>query len=402
MLVIGALIRRKSYVPSSLAFVAVLMSLQNPSVLWDVGFQLSLFATLGLALFANPLTAYFNILLSRLFPRKTALVVGDFLGEPLIVSIAAQIMSLPLIVLYFGRLSVVSLAVNLLVIPVQSVLMVLGLSATLLAFCVISNCTTFILLDMLLLGWTLGVVRAFALLPFAQITVQIDSRLIALFYVVVIGGALMVATKPTWPSRLAGFIRTRPVVTSLGAAVAGIAVLLGIMLLSRPDGKLHVWWLEVGHSNAVLIQTPAGADILIDGGRFPSQLLTGLGDRLPFNKRNIDLLVISQPDPFDYDALSSVLDRYSVNLALTNGQPNLRPEYTALLQRLPPDKVIAARAGYSFAVEDGTRLEVLAPYTTPDMGENLNDAALILRVTYGDISFSADIGCQPDLPRLIC
>ncbi|MBA3872849.1 MAG: ComEC/Rec2 family competence protein, partial [Anaerolineae bacterium] len=130
MLVIGALIRRKSYVPTSLAFVAVLLSLQNPSVLWDVGFQLSLFATLGLALFANPLTDYFNALLSRVFPRKTAQRVGDFLGEPIIVSIAAQTLSLPLIVLYFGNLSVVSLAVNLLVIPVQSVLMVLGLAAT--------------------------------------------------------------------------------------------------------------------------------------------------------------------------------------------------------------------------------------------------------------------------------
>ncbi len=387
MLVIGALIRRKSYVPTSLAFVAVLLSLQNPGVLWDVGFQLSLFATLGLALFANPLTGYFNSLLMWLFPRKTALAVGDFLGEPLIVSIAAQMLSLPLIVLYFGRLSVVSLAVNLLVIPVQSVLMVLGLVATLLAFVRFPVAQFLFWLDMLLLGWTLAVVRAFARLPFAQVVVQVDPRLIALFYVIVIGGALMAATKPTWPSRLAGLIRSRPVVTSLGTAVTGVIILLGLVLVSRPDGKLHVWWLDAGHSNAVLIQTPAGADILVDGGRFPSQLLTGLGDRLPFNKRTIDLLVISQPDPFDYAALPSVLDRYSVNLALTNGQPNLRPEYTTLLQRLPLNKVIVARAGYSFDVEDGTRLEVLAPYTTPDMGENLNDAALVLRLTYGDISF---------------
>jgi competence protein ComEC len=387
MLVIGALIKRKSYVPTSLAFVAVMLSLQNPTVLWDVGFQLSLFATLGLALFANPLTAYFNNLLLRLFPRKTAQRVGDFLTEPLIVSIAAQSLSLPLIILYFGTVSVVSLAVNLLVIPVQSVLMVLGLAATLLAFVLFPVAQLLFWLDMLLLGWTLGVVRAFARLPFAQIDVQVDPRLIALFYVIVVGGALMVATKPTWPTRVAGFIRSRPVVTSLGTAVVGIALLLGLMLLSRPDGKLHVWWLDVGHSNAVLIQTPAGADILVDGGRFPSQLLTGLGDRLPFNKRNIELLVISQPDPFDYDALSSVLDRYSVNLMLTNGQPNLRPEYTTLLQRLPADKVVSARAGYSFDVADGTRLEVLAPQTTPQMGESLNDGAMVLRLTYGDVSF---------------
>lgn len=387
MLVIGSLLRRKSYVPTSLAFVAVLLSLQNPTVLWDVGFQLSLFATLGLALFANPLTDYFNAGLARLFPRRTALVIGDFVGEPLIVSIAAQIMSLPLILLYFGKLAVVSLAVNLLVIPVQSVLMVLGLAATFLAFVVFPVAQILFWLDMLLLGWTLGAVRAFARLPFAQVDVQIDPRLIALFYVVVIGGALMVATKSVWSTRLANFIRSRPVMTSLGGAVAGIIVLLALLLLSRPDGKLHVWWLDAGHSNAVLIQTPAGASILVDGGRFPSQLLTALGDRLPFNKRNIDLLVISQPDPFDYDALSSVMDRYSVDMALTNGQPNLRPEYKTLLQRVPADKVVAGRAGYSFVIEDGTRFEVLAPQNTPEIGDSLNDAALVIRVSYGDISF---------------
>ncbi|MBI1279289.1 MAG: DUF4131 domain-containing protein [Anaerolineaceae bacterium] len=387
MLVIGALLRRKSYVPTSLAFVAVLLSVQNPTVLWDVGFQLSLFATLGLALFANPLTEYFNALLVRLFPRKTAVMVGDFLGEPLIVSIAAQIMSLPLIILYFGKLSVISLAVNLLVIPVQSVLMVLGLVATLLAFVAFPIAQLLFWLDMLLLGWTLGVVRAFARLPFAQVDVQVDPRLIALFYIVVIGGALMVATKPTWAARAASFIRSRQVVTSLAGAVGGTAILLILLLLSRPDGKLHVWWLDVGHSNAVLIQTPAGANILVDGGRFPSQLLTALGDRMPFNKRTIDLLVISQPDPFDYDAVSSVMNRYTVEMALTNGQPNLRPEYKALLEHLPPDKIVAGSAGYTFSMEDGTRLEVLAPQNTPQMGDSLNDSALVIRVSYGDISF---------------
>ena len=71
----------------------------------------------------------------------------------------------------------------------------------------------------------------------------------------------MVATKPTWPSRLAGVIRSRPVVTALAGAVAGMVILVALVLLSRPDGKLHVWWLDAGHSNAVLIQTPSGADI---------------------------------------------------------------------------------------------------------------------------------------------
>lgn len=396
MLVIGGLLRRKSYVPASLAFVAILLSLQNPTVLWDVGFQLSLFATLGLALFAKPLTERFNGLLARLFPRRTAQRVGDFLTEPLIVSIAAQILSLPLIILYFGQVSVVALLVNLFVIPVQPALMVLGLVATLLAFVSFPLAQLLFWLDLLLLGWTVGVVRIFAQLSFARIELQFDPRLIAGFYVIVLGGALMLATKPKWPERLAGFVRSRAVTTVFVGSGAGIAILLTLLVLSRPDSKLHVWWLDAGHSNAILIQTPAGAHILVDGGRFPSQLLTALGDRLPFNKRTIDLLVISQPDPFDYDALSAVLDRYDVGMALTNGQPNLRPEYATLLQRLSPERTVAVRAGYSLEFADGTRLEVLAPYVTPDISDSLNDGALVLRLTYGDVSVLLPSDASPE------
>ncbi|MCA0452467.1 MAG: ComEC/Rec2 family competence protein [Chloroflexi bacterium] len=396
MLVIGEVLRRKSYVPTSLAFVAMLLSLLNPTVLWDVGFQLSLFATLGLALFATPLTERFNAWLVRLLPRRTARRVGDFLTEPLIVSIAAQILSLPLIILYFGQVSVVSLLVNLLVIPVQPALMVLGLAATLVAFIAFPVAQVLFWLDLLLLGWTIGVVRAFAALSFARFNIQFDPRLIALFYVVVLGGALMVATKPKWSARLANVIRSRAVMMASFSAAAGIAVLMAMLWFSRPDGLLHVWWLDAGHSNAVLIQTPGGAHILVDGGRFPSQVLTALGDRMPFNKRMLDLLVISQPDPFDYDALPPVLDRYAVSMALTNGQPNLRPEYVALLERLPSERTVAARAGYTFETADGTRLEVLAPYSIPEIGDSLNDGALVLRLTYGDVSVLLPSDASPE------
>lgn len=396
MLVLGGLLRRKTYVPTSLAFVTLLLTLHNPTVLWDIGFQLSLFATLGLALFATPLTKGFNRLWARLFPWRRVAWLRGLLGDALMVSLAAQVMTLPLIVVYFGHVSLLSLVVNLLVLPVQPALMIVGLLAVVIAFVAWPVAQLLFWWDMLLLGWTLGVVRAFGNLPFAQVAFQVDSRLVAGLYGLVLGGALMVAAKPNWTVRLANVIRGRPVSVASGAAVTGIAALLVLLLLSRPDGLLHIWWLDVGHSNAVLIQTPSGAHILVDGGRFPSQLLTAIGDRLPFNKRTIDLLVISQPDPFDYDALAAVLDRYHIDTALTNGQPNLRPEYTALVQRLPAERTLAAQAGYSLELADGTRLEVLAPVVTPAIDDSLNDAALVLRVVYRDVSFLLPSDVSPE------
>lgn len=50
LLVVADQFNRRTYVPASLALTAVVMSFLNPLVLWDISFQLSFFAVLGLAL----------------------------------------------------------------------------------------------------------------------------------------------------------------------------------------------------------------------------------------------------------------------------------------------------------------------------------------------------------------
>jgi len=135
------------------------------------------------------------------------------------------------------------------------------------------------------------------------------------------------------------------------------------------------------------METPGGAQILIDGGQFPSRLLTALGDRLPFNDRELELLVITQPDENDYGALSAVLNRYDVGLVLTNGQPNLSPAYTALQDQLAAHKILNVTTGYTLEVDDGVSLEVLHPQRLPQLEDRLDDETLVLRVTYGEVSF---------------
>jgi competence protein ComEC len=387
MLLIGALLRRKTYVPASLAFVALLMSLLNPTVLWDISFQLSLFATLGLSLFADPFSRRMDWLLAKTLPRRLVTPVGDFLAEPFTVTLAAQVTTLPLIVLYFGRLSLVSLLVNLLIIPVQAQLLVLGLVATLTALVIPMIAQLLFWFDMLLLAWTIGVVRLFANLPFADVEFHVDPRLITLFFALLIGGAMMQAAQPAWAVRLGNLIRRREVFTATALSGLAVAALAAAIILSRPDSNLHVWLLDMGQGNALLVQTPGGAHILVDGGRFPSRLLTALGDRLPFNKQTLDVLAITQPDEFDTGALPSVLDRYDMGLVLTNGQENASPAYQTIQQRLAGKQVVVVRAGYTVDMADGTRLEVLNPAKQPDLGDSLDTNALALRLTYGDISF---------------
>ena len=389
LLVFGNQLKRRTYLPASLAFATLALSILDPNVLLDIGFQLSFFAVLGLGLFADPLSQRLAALLERWLPGKLAGLLHSLLNEPLIVSVAAQVATLPLIILYFGRLSLVALPVNILIVPVQSAVLLLGLAAVVISVFAPALGLLFFWADALVLSWTISVVRAFARLEFADVALVLDGRIIQCFYVFLIGGAMVHAARPPLWQRIERFLRRNTFVVSAVAASCTLLVLMAAMLLSRPDGKLHVWLLDVGHNNAVLMQTPGGAQILVDGGPYPSRLLTAIGDRLPYYDRKLEILAITHPDEWDIAALESVLERYSIGAALYHGQENKGEAFGRIMKRLAQSEtpLVEARAGYRLELDDGVTIEVLHPQARPRVRDKLNDHVLVLRVSYGDVAF---------------
>lgn len=387
VLVIGTALKRRTYVPASLAFIALVMSAHNPRVLWSVSFQLSFFATLGLALFATPFTRWFEVLLAALFNRPIAATLSRLLSESLVVTLAALATTIPLTVLYFNRLSLVQLPVNLLIVPVQPLVLFGGILATLVARVSPVAAQPLYWFTMMLLQWTVSVVRRFAALPFAEVALYVDATLIQGFFAVLIGGAILQATQPPWALQVLRLARSRAVFSTVSVVGIVLLALGGATALARPDGRLHIHLLDVGHSSGFLIETPGGAQILVDGGRFPSRLLTHIGDRMPFNDRHIEVVVVTQPDPFTSGAVPAVLGRYSAGVVLTNGQPNDGDDYAAFLDAVAPYPSVNVVAGYRVEMNDGTLLEVLAPQTTPALADSLDDNTVLLRLSYGDVSF---------------
>ncbi|MCC6805212.1 MAG: ComEC/Rec2 family competence protein [Anaerolineae bacterium] len=383
LVIVGRALRRETYLPASLAFAALILSLLNPLVLWDVSFQLSFFATLGLALFAEPFTRGFDAVTAHLRSPRIRQILGTLLTEPLIVTLAALVFTLPLTMLYFGQFSPAVLLVNLLIVPVQPAVLLLGGAATLTAAVVQPLAQILYWLDLIPLSWTIEVVRLFARLPTAE--VFISPNLIAAFFIVVIGAAMLRAVQPKWSLNLLDWLRRRAVVGAALLSGAGILVLTGALFISRPDGLLHVWFLDAGGSSAVLIQTPRGAHMLIDGGRYPSRLLTALGDRLPFTDQTLEILFLTQPDEAQFAALPAVLDRYGVGVVVSNGQPNLGAAFGELQAKLAPYTHVDARTGYTFTSDDGVRIEALNPPRAPALEDSLDDNALALRLHYGNV-----------------
>lgn len=395
LLIIAGALRRRVYAPASLACATLLMSLENPTVLWDVGFQLSVFAALGVMLLVDPIGAGLRRLLSLALPRESTRRLADLLVEPLVVSLAAQIATLPLLLRYFGILSLISLPVNLLIVPVQAPLLILGLLATLTAFIAPLPAQLLYWLDLLPLTWTTAIVSRAAALPGAAGELQADPRLVAVIYMVFVMAAPVYALRHAIPPLL---LRTLVRLAGGGATLllaGGLAALLLATLVGRPDGMLHLWLLDVGHANAVLLQGPAGEQILIDGGRAPSRLHIALGERLPFHDRRLEVVALSAPEPETIDTLQSLLPRHEIGLLLHNGRRDLPPQLVDAAA-----KVLAPVAGTTLQFGSGLEIDVLHPQATP--GANLRgmrSESLALRLRYGSISFLLPSGLDREGQR---
>lgn len=164
LLVILARATGRTYEMIRALFVAgFVMVLWNPKILiFDLSFQLSFLATLGL------------ILLPPIFEKHFKFVPSKFqLREFALATIATQIFVLPLLLYKIGELSLVALPVNLLVLIFIPLTMLLGFIAGMFGFLSTALSLPFAFLTYGLLAYELKIVEIFSALPFAS--VQIDS-----------------------------------------------------------------------------------------------------------------------------------------------------------------------------------------------------------------------------------
>jgi competence protein ComEC len=295
---------RRQHGLNSLGITAGLMLLFNPLLLWDVGFQLSFAATLGLIVYAGPWEQAFETWLTgRLSPGLARRLTGPF-SEYVLLTLAAQLTTLPLILYHFGRLSLVSLPANIAILPAQPPVMVLG------GLAVLSGAIL----------RPIGQLLAYAVWPFTAYTIRVvewfalwDGGVRSLGTVSPLAMAgmylgLILLTAFWQPVRQAVSKNLRPLLVI--APLAVITVLVWQSALSRPDGQLHLTMLDVGNGEAFLIQTPEGRYVLVGGGESASRLANGLGRSLPLFQRQLDLLVVAGTQSSQLNALPVVLPRY--------------------------------------------------------------------------------------------
>jgi competence protein ComEC len=160
-------------------------------------------------------------------------------------------------------------------------------------------------------------------------------------------------------------------------------------VFNRPDGKLHICFLNIGQGDAILIQGTGGQKILIDGGP-DSSVLSELGKKMNFYDQTIDLVVLTHPDSDHISGLLDILKRYKVKQILTNGLGVKTPEYQEWNLRIKEKNIPVklAKRGQIIDLGQDIKMDVLYPsyYLINRQVENTNNSSIVLRLYYKDIS----------------
>jgi competence protein ComEC len=396
----------------ALAFAAAVMVGIQPHLLWSVSFQLSFLAMAGLVLLFPYFQAWGRKGVGALFKNREALVTtGSMITDVFAASLAAIVAVGPLIAYNFGIVSLVALPATFFSLPALPFIIV---TAALVAFVGL-----FALFAAQILGWLAWlflsylalVVQGFDALPFSSFQVTTVSTWYIWGYYAILAGVIALFNHrkqlADFSSRLtSGMKKVAQGIPKphLGFSMKWlilpllvIAILVWSVALTQPDDKLHVSFLDVGQGDAILIQTPNGQNILIDGGPDPQKINLELGEKLPFWDKTIDFVVCTQPQADHVTGLVEVLQRYKVEEVLESGvsyNSSVYQEWCNLVEE-KHIKRDTAQAGQEIDLGNGIKMEVLNPPASlwEETSDDVDNNGVVLRLSWGELSFlfTADI-----------
>ncbi len=343
----------------------------------------------------------------------------------IVVSLAVQLVLLPLLIVYFHRVSISSLVLNIVVSILIAALGFVALFAVLIGQVSFTLATPLIQLANIINWLMVHSVEPFSRLRIASFRLPEYTGWSAWIYLVYcLPLTLLLNSLSRWrPLSVPQVVRARS--NKVVWMLIGLQILLLVVVLVHPfcaarsDGKLRVDFLDVGQGDAALLTMHDGTTLLIDGGGRPNFLKANFEntDSDSRDVRSIGETVVSEHlwwrglDRVDYvlathadadhiDGLNDVVRNFSVRSALVARNPAKDPEYSRFAQSLGGTNthVETIQAGDSLRFGSVT-INVLWPYSTTDPdATSANNDSIVLQLKFGQnsILLTGDIEKQAE------
>ena len=372
---LGLVLGRERDAKYLLLLTGLFMLMVSPLLLFHISFQLSFLATAGLLFLAPVLAAKMHRL-----PRLVSMAFS--------ITIAAQLMVLPVLAWYFNQVSISALLANLVVVPIVELIIIMGLFAGIVAYLLPLFGGILFAADSVLLGISFELTRALAAFPLSKVWLPSIGIVPSVCYYAVI---LMLCA----PTEMRRKILSRLLAYRRIVAVLCFSLLVGVcawrMVMPR---EMAVHFIDVGQGDCALVVTPHGHAMLFDtGGTRDSAFDIGARVDVPYllhyGVREVDYIFLSHAHEDHAAGAGAILSRLPVKHVYTADEGRHAYAMSMRLGDANPllSKLSRAAAGDTFVL-DGVTVEVLyAPALDPLDNATGNEVSNVYRIRYGDASF---------------
>ncbi len=379
---------------TALAFAAAIMIGISPQILWTASFQMSFVAMAGLIFLAPPFRAIGRKAVSATLGEDGAVVsIANIVTDSFSVTLGAIIAVWPLVAHYFGIVSLVAPLATLLALPALPGIIITGALAGGLGLIILPIAQVIAWLAWLFLSYMLLVVNVFAALPLSSIELSsVDTILIWVYYLALATAIWLNSNrkKLTNPMpKAADFVSRLPKKWIIPPLLV-VAILVSVAAATMPDDNLHISFLDVGQGDAILIQK-GNQQVLVDGGPSPQAISLGLGSKMPFWDRTIDLVILTHPSADHVTGLVEVLQRYEVKQVLypdLDFESDIYKEWLRVIEEKDIEHTLA-QAGQQIDLGEGVVIKVLNPQTPLLTGtdSDIDNNGVVLHISMGEMSF---------------
>ncbi len=418
---LAALFFEKEHEPfNTLAMAALVILLVHPPALFSISFQLS-FASVFSILFGMSKTRRWWERSHKTGKESLFSRMRRWLVSFLLVSGFAVLGTIPIVMLYFNRVALISLAANMAIVPLVGFLAVPGgLLGVCLYFVFPHGSAVCLEFSAVVVQKAIDAVHFFSRIPYASLDTFTPTGFEVVLYYAAMGlifhGINREKGVPEPPSMVTaedGFFRSvsRWVPVGLYRRRTWIGVFILVLAIAADAGywlhhrlwhtDLRVSVIDVGAGNAVLAELPKGYNLLIDGGGFPDNTAFDVGANVvaPFLRRKkihfLDAVVLSHPDSDHMNGLVHILRHFRVRALWTNGDREESESFHAFVRvvgeeqtPMPPYEKLPR----TFRI-NGTDVDILYPppgyrkFKERDRWRNTNNNSMVLRVRYKNTAF---------------
>jgi len=394
---IASLCHKRVSVLSSISISFLTILLLNPYAIWDVGLQLSYGGTIGII-------ALYKIFCKQWENEKNGKIKNK-IAEMLFLTLSANLILIPVIAYHYHTLSLTFPISNLLASPIMGILVIAGFITIFFSFFCNPIAKLLAYPLSILLQVFLQIANMTSKLPFSQINVAVPNILCILLYYLILCLFLYYQKEKHKENktRVEKKVLEQIQKITMKKIVAMLVVAMILLFLYQNIPKsCQFHFIDVGQGDSMLVTTPTGKTMLIDGGgqRDTKSFDVGKNTLLPYllKKRitKIDFILVSHFDTDHVDGLLTIMKEIKVKCVVIGKQFESCDNYEAFIKIVKDKKikVHVVEAGQRIKIEKNLYFDILWPSSEEVISENsINNNSLVCKLSYQKFSilFTGDI-----------